>query len=137
MRHPPTDDSRCSLRFQQEQDVLRVWVEGVVESSQQARIAYWKEIVTEARRLDCRRLLVVDRKKGRTATPLELTQMAVHFRAEASHFDAIAVVESDPDFVPQLEHGEIVARMIGINLRIFADKRSAEHWLNYGWKEPD
>lgn len=136
MRRPTVDHVRSCLRFRQDEDLLRVWVDGGADS-QQVRVAYWQTIVDEARRLGCRRLLVMDRKKGRSATPLELAQLALMFRAEAVHFDAIAVVEPSAEFIPVLEHGEIAARMVGINLRVFGEARSAEHWLRYGWKAPD
>ena len=136
MRHPSAEHVRSCLHFHEEDGLLRVRVEGGADS-QQVRIAYWQEMVAEAKRVACRRLLVMDRKKGRSATPTELAELAMLFRAEAVHFDAIAVVEPNSDFIPVLEHGEIVARMVGINLRIFADVRSAEHWLHYGWKEAD
>ena len=136
MRRPSADHVRSCLRFRQEDDLLRVWVDGGADS-QQVRIAYWQEMVAEAKRLACRRLLVMDRKKGRSATPLELAELAMLFRAEAVHFDAIAVVEPNADFIPVLEHGEIAARMLGINLRIFADARTAQHWLDYGYQDAD
>lgn len=113
-----------------------VWVDGGAET-QEVRIAYWQAILAEAGRLKCRRLLVTDRKKGRSATPLELAQLAALFRVEASHFDAIAVLEPNPDFLPVLEHGEIAARLVGINLRVFAEESAADHWLRYGWKDAE
>jgi hypothetical protein len=75
---------------------------------------------------------VLDRKKGTPASPEELQVMARLFRADATDFDRIAVVEPITAFLPAMEHVEIQGRSAGINLRIFGDEASAERWLLFG-----
>jgi hypothetical protein len=119
------------LSITSEDDTLIVHVSGEIDA-QAIRIAYWREIVDTAIARNCRKLLVTDRKKGKPASPQELAEMAQIFSFDAEHFDRIAVIEPTPAFVPAVEHAEIFGRMAGINVRIFADTKSAEHWLHFG-----
>lgn len=114
-----------------EQDTLRVQVHGKFED-QAVRVAYLREAVALAKARGCRKLLLIDRKfKDSPASPEALGELARLFAAEAPHFDRIAVVEPTPAFVTALEHGEIAARSVGLNLRVFADSAAAERWLHY------
>ncbi len=112
-------------------DMLRVQVEGDVDA-QPVRLAYWREILSTAREHDCRKLLVIDRKKGRPATPEELGALAFAFRDLHAAFDRIAVVEPIAEFLTAIEHGEIHARSLGLNVRIFAEETEAERWARFG-----
>ncbi len=100
--------------------------------AQSVRMAYWREIFENARIRHCRKLLVIDRKKGTPASPEELASLAHAFVVEREYVDRIAVVEPTAEFVTSLQHGEIHARSLGINLRIFAESRSAIRWLRFG-----
>lgn len=110
---------------------LRVQVSGDIDA-QDVRIAYWREIVATARARSQRKLLVLDRKKGRPADPGELAEMAALFSADAVHVDRIALVEPTTAFLQAMEHAEIQGRSAGINLRIFGDEANAERWLLFG-----
>lgn len=114
-----------------EDDILKARVEGDVDA-QPVRLAYWGEIMRTGRERGCRRLLVIDRKKGKPATPTELAELAHAFRDQRDVFERIAVVEPTAEFMPAVEHGEIFARSLGINVRIFADVVSAERWVRFG-----
>lgn len=119
------------LSFAQSDGFLRVRVSGDIDA-QDVRIAYWREIVATARARGERKLLVLDRRKGRPANPDELAEMARLFRADAAHFDRIAVIEPTTAFLSAMEHAEIQGRSVGINVRIFGDEASAERWLLFG-----
>jgi hypothetical protein len=125
----PTPEYRLLLKT--EDDILIVQVSGEIDA-QHVRIAYWTEIVAIAHAHGCRKLLVTDRKKGRPASPAELAELAQLFTEEGESFERVAVVEPTPTFVPAIENAEIFARAAGINVRIFADTKSATHWLYYG-----
>lgn len=118
------------LEILRDDDILQVRVQGPMDA-QALRIAYWREIVELAKARGHRKLLVIDRKKTAPATPEELAELTRLFAHEARHFDRVAVVEITPAFVPAIEHAEIFARSVGINLRVFADRDTARRWLHY------
>lgn len=127
-------DGRYSLQVESHADHLRVQVLGDIDA-QAVRIAYWREIAALGRARGVRRLLVVDRRKGRPATPPELAELAHLFRDEGRHFDRVAVVEPTPAFLPAIEHAEIFGQAAGINVRVFGDEALALRWLRYGSPE--
>ncbi len=126
-----SDEHRYQLVFRPESDVLHVRVSGDIDA-QPVRIAYWTEIIATAERQGYRRLLVIDRKKRQPASPTELAELAAMFRDRLARFERVAVVEPTPAFLPAIEHGEIVARAMDLNVRIFADPQAAERWLHFG-----
>lgn len=130
---PPTTTAEPAYRLDctVDGDILKARVEGDVDA-QPVRVAYWREIVRTAHARQCRKLLVIDRKKGRPATPEELAELAHAFRDLADAFERIAVVEPTAEFMSAVEHGEILARSQGINVRIFADAATAERWIHFG-----
>lgn len=124
-------DGRYSLQVESRSDHLWVRVLGDVDA-QAVRIAYWREIAALGRARGMRRLLVVDRRKGRPASPPELAELAHLFRDDGRFFDSVALVEPTPAFLPAIEHAEIFGQDAGINVRVFGDERSALRWLRYG-----
>ncbi len=133
---PPSPDDRSPapayrLSIAIEGDLLRAQVSGEIDA-QEVRLAYWREIVETARAHQCRRLLVIDRKKTRPASPEELAALAQAFRAHRDDFERIGVFEPTAAFVPAVEHAEIHGRALGINVRIFSDPVEAERWVRFG-----
>lgn len=131
MRDETRTGPEYSLQFAERRGFLHVDVRCDVDS-QPVRIAYWKALVEEAHARGLRKMLIFDRVKENPATPQQLAEMAMLFRGEASNFDRIAVIERRPELLPAVEHGEILTRDLGINLRIFVDPAEAERWLRYG-----
>jgi len=130
---PPEVSDQAEYRLETvfEQDTLRVRVHGKFEH-QAVRVAYLREAVALAKSRGCRKLLLIDRKlKDSPASPEALGELARLFAPEAPYFDRIAVVEPTSAFVSALEHGEIAARSVGLNLRVFAEIEAAERWLHY------
>lgn len=128
---PSAEAPPYRLAFSGSGDILRVQVSGDIDA-QPVRIAYWREIVATARARGQRKLLVLDRKKGRPADPVELAEMAALFSPEAAHLDRIALVEPTTAFLQAMEHAEIQGRSVGLNLRLFGDETNAERWLLFG-----
>jgi hypothetical protein len=120
-----------ALQLVEHGDVLDVHVSGDVDA-QNVRIAYWQDIADSGKERGIRKLLVSDRKKGPPATPAELAELAVLFQHEARHFERVAVIEPTPEFLPAVEYAEIFGQGLGINVRIFSERREAERWLRYG-----
>lgn len=120
-----------ALHLVEHGEVLEVRVSGGVDA-QEVRIAYWQEIAELGKERGIRKLLVMDRKKGQPATPAELAELAVLFQHEARHFERVAVIEPTPEFLPAVEYAEIFGQGLGINVRIFSERREAERWLRYG-----
>ncbi|MGH8049557.1 MAG: hypothetical protein ACREPB_02745 [Arenimonas sp.] len=119
------------VAYRKQGDTLHFQVTGDIDS-QAIRIAYWQEIVAITKREGLRKLLVVDRKKHKPASPEELAQLAAMMQIHSSIADRIAVVEPTAKFVPAMEHAEIEGRELGINVRIFNRNEDAERWLMYG-----
>lgn len=126
-----SDESHYRLAFRPESDTLHAQVHGGIDA-QPVRIAYWTEIIATAERMGYRKLLVIDRRKGRPASPDELAELAALLRDRLVRFERVAVVEPTPAFVPAIEHGEILARAMDLNVRIFAEPQAAERWLHFG-----
>ncbi|KFN43656.1 hypothetical protein [Arenimonas oryziterrae] len=127
----PAPDRGYRLTFLLRDDILEVGVSGDIDA-QAIRIAYWQEIVAVAVARGCRKLLVTDRKKGKPARPEELAELARLLRSEREHFDRVAVIEPTPDFLPAIEHAEILGLEQGINVRVFGHYAQAASWLRYG-----
>lgn len=120
-----------SLRLVDAADFLQVEVFGDAVG-QATRIAYWQEILAEGKARGVRKLLVIDRKKGPPVNPSEVAEMVEVLRHEARWYDRVALFESTTEFLPAIEHGEILGQDRGINLRIFGNRAEAERWLRYG-----
>ena len=131
-----SDSPGYDLRLTPRGDHLQVNVSGDIDA-QAVRIAYWRQIAEEAKARGQRKLLVHDRRKRVPATPVELAELAQLLRDEAPHFDRVAVVEPTPEFLPAVEHAEILGQAEGINVRIFIDAAQAVRWLRYGSPDDD
>lgn len=112
-------------------EVAQVQVSGDIDS-QAIRIAYWQEIAAIARQRGFRKLLVIDRKKGRPASPDDLLELTRTLLAERELFDRVAVIEPTDAFLPAIEHAEIIGREHGINVRVFGSIAGADLWLRLG-----
>lgn len=128
---PSGPNSDFHVAYRKQGDTLHFQVSGDIDS-QAIRIAYWQEIVAITKREGLRKLLVIDRKKHKPASPEELAQLAAMMRIHSTIADRVAVVEPTAKFVSAMEHAEIEGREVGINVRIFNRVEDAERWLMYG-----
>lgn len=128
---PSDSNSDFQVAYRKQGDTLHFQVSGDIDS-QAVRIAYWQEIVAITKREGLRKLLVVDRKKHKPASPEELAQLAAMMQIHSTIADRVAVVEPTAKFVSAMEHAEIEGREAGINVRVFNRVEDAERWLMYG-----
>lgn len=131
MLMPSGSNADFHVAYRKQGDTLHFRVSGDIDS-QAVRIAYWQEIVAITKREGLRKLLVVDRKKHKPASPEELAQLAAMMQIHSTIADRVAVVEPTAKFVSAMEHAEIEGREAGINVRIFNRVEDAERWLMYG-----
>jgi ribosomal protein L16 Arg81 hydroxylase len=131
MLMPQSNHPDFHVAYRKQGDTLYFQVSGDIDS-QTIRIAYWQEIVAITKREGLRKLLVIDRKKNKPASPQELAQLAAMMQVHSTIADRIAVVEPTAKFVSAMEHAEIEGREAGINVRIFNRVEDAERWLMYG-----
>ena len=96
------------LTYRKRGDLLFFQVSGDVDS-QAVRIAYWQEIVAITKREGLRKLLVVDRKKHKPASPEQLAQLAGMMQIHSSIADRIAVVD---DFTVEAPKTKLFAQKI-------------------------
>jgi hypothetical protein len=122
------EDIKATLSIRSSGGVLRVRLMGETQTHT-ARLACWREIAAAARAADCHRLLLIDREYGTHVGVAELAELALLLRAEASHFERIAVVEPARGLRTTMSHGEHVARALGIPVRLFETERAAKAWL--------
>jgi hypothetical protein len=121
------DDSNA-LSLHMDGDILRARLAHSADT-QATRIACWREIAAAAHAADCRKILLIDRKRGSHIGGAELAQLALLLRTEASRFDRIAVVEPVRALRGTMGYGEAVARALGIPVRLFDDTQHAIAWL--------
>ena len=131
MLMPDSKHPEYQLSYRKRGDTLHFQVSGDIDS-QLIRIAYWQEIAAITRHHGVRKLLVIDRKKHKPATPVELAELAGIMHSHRDIVDRVAVVEPTPEFVPAIEHAEIEGLEKGINVRVFGNVQDAERWLMYG-----
>lgn len=127
-RSSPSDTADHALSLRINGDILRARLASGADSHS-ARIACWREIVAAAHAADCRKILLIDRKRGSHVGATELAQLAMILRTDASHFDRIAVVEPASALRTTMGYGETVARALGIPVRLFDDAQHAMKWL--------
>lgn len=119
------------LRFDQRDGYLRAEVDGEEDSLAITR-AYWQALADECERRGTRRLLVVDRLRGKPPSAEELVDLVHALRESVLVHMRIAMYEPDPAQLPRLQYAELEAFDVGGNFRIFTSEREAEVWLRYG-----
>lgn len=124
-------DPPFRLRFEQRNGYLRAEVDGEEDSLAITR-AYWQALADECERRGTRRLLVVDRLRGKPPSAEELVGL-VHVLSSTVLVDMrIAMYEPEPAELRRLQHSELEAFDVGATFRIFTSEREAEVWLRYG-----
>jgi hypothetical protein len=133
---PKAAESSYELSFAAKQQILIVNVKGEI-NDQTARFECWGRIAEHARNSGLRRLMVIDRRQSRPATPEEISELTQFCYGQDMYYDRLALVVSLSVFLPAIEHVEIQAQSIGLNIRVFPDEGSAERWLLFGSAESD
>ena len=112
-------------------DYLRVEIAGH-RSSVEAGITAWRGIGQLAKEHEVKHLLVVSRVSGPLPTADE--QRVILRSLLGWGFEGVrtAFVVSDSQSIADLEHGEMEARELGQESRVFGSEKQAEVWLRYG-----
>lgn len=128
---PLPDPGPHIVRSDSRGDYLRVEIAGH-RGDFESGIAVWRAIgeLTRARR--AKRLLVVSKLTGPLPTAEE--QRTLMRSLIDSGFEGVrtALVVSDSRRLADLEHGEMEARELGQESRVFSSEKQAEVWLHYG-----
>jgi hypothetical protein len=127
MAHP----APYRIDFRREGNLLRAHVTGV-NGSLETTLAYWGELAGEVRRRPPRTLLVVDDMDGDPPPPEQIAQFVRAMVGMGFEGVRVAYVEAHAHQVADVEHGEIIARELGFDARVFDDERRARIWLEYG-----
>ena len=119
------------IDYRREGGVLRAHVTGV-NGNIDTTVAYWSELAGEVRRLPPRALLVVDDMEGEPPPPEQIAQFVQAMVGMGFEGIRVAYVEAHAHPVANVEHGEIIARELGFDARVFDNESRARIWLNYG-----
>ncbi|UXI68130.1 hypothetical protein [Tahibacter amnicola] len=117
-------------------DYLRVVMSGV-RSTVEASIEAWREIGRQVQAHGARRVLVVSKLSGPLPTPAQ--QLQILHALIGAGFEGVrtAFVLDDVVNVVALEFGEIIARELGQESRVFGSESVAELWLRHGEASSD
>jgi hypothetical protein len=119
------------IQATQRDSYLRVEITGE-RSTIEASIAGWREVGRLVREYGTTRVLVVSLLSGPIPSPEE--QRLVMQSLVGCGFEGVrtAFVLQDSRHVAELEHGEMKARELGQESRVFGSEAVAEVWLRYG-----
>ncbi|MEO5962873.1 MAG: hypothetical protein ABIO75_05710 [Thermomonas sp.] len=126
-------NSPASFRidYQRHGSLLRAHVTGV-NGTLEITLAYWMALADEVRRDPPRNLLVVDDMEGDPPPPEQLAQFVQAMVGQGFEGVRVAYVEAHTDQIPEVEHGEILAREQGFDVRVFGNEATAALWLRHG-----
>ena len=110
---------------------LRAHVTGWVDTYE-ATLAFFRKIAVELRKVDVRRVLIVDETRGVVPTPDELERLALALKGEGFDGKRNAYVDVAATAIARIEAGEIRARAHGYRFRVFDNEHLARIWLRYG-----
>lgn len=119
------------IDYRREAGLLRAHVTGT-NGSLETTLAYWNELAGEVRRQPPRALLVVDDMEGDPPPPEQMAQFVQAMVGQGFEGVRVAYVEAHANQIPEVEVGEILAREIGFDARVFGDEDAALLWLRYG-----
>lgn len=126
-------DAASSFRigYRREGGLLRAHVTGT-NGSLETTLAYWSELAGEVRREPPRALLVVDDMEGDPPPPEQIAQFVQAMVGQGFEGVRVAYVEAHANQIPEVEVGEILAREVGFDARVFGNEDAARIWLRYG-----
>lgn len=124
-------DVAFKVESEPRRDYLRVTLSGA-RSTMDASIAMWREVGRQVAACGARRALVVSKLSGPLPTPED--QQKIITALTSSGFEGVrtAFVLQDAMHVAALEYGEIYARDLGQETRVFGSEALAEVWLRHG-----
>lgn len=120
-----------SIDYHRNGSLLRAHVTGV-NGTLETTLAYWMSLAEEVRRERPRSLLVVDDMDGDPPSPEQLAQFVQAMIGLGFEGVRVAYVEAHAQQIPEVEHGEILAREQGFDARVFGNESDAALWLRHG-----
>ena len=120
-----------SIDYHRQGSLLRAHVTGV-NGTLETTMAYWMSMAEEVRREPPRSLLVVDDMEGDPPPPEQLAQFVQAMVGLGFEGVRVAYVEAHAQQIPEVEHGEILAREQGFDARVFGNETDAALWLRHG-----
>jgi hypothetical protein len=123
--------SAFSIEYHRQGSLLRAHVTGV-NGTLETTMAYWMSMAEEVRRERPRSLLVVDDMEGEPPPPEQLAQFVQAMVGLGFEGVRVAYVEAHAQQIPEVEHGEILAREQGFDARVFGNETDAVLWLRHG-----
>ena len=131
MTAPQIPNTLCHVESEPQRGYLRVTVTGM-RTTMEASIAVWREIGRQIAAHAARRALIVSKLSGPMPTPEEQYRIMQALVGQGFEGVRTAFVLEDSVRVAALEHGEIAARELGQETRVFGSEALAEVWLRHG-----
>ncbi len=120
-----------SIDYHRQGSLLRAHVTGI-NGTLETTLAYWMALAEEIRRDRPRNLLVVDDMEGDPPPPEQLAEFVQAMVGLGFEGVRVAYVEAHAQQIPEVEHGEILAREQGFDARVFGNETDAALWLRHG-----
>lgn len=120
-----------SIDYHRQGSLLRARVTGI-NGTLETTLAYWMALAEEIRRDRPRNLLVVDDMEGDPPPPEQLAEFVQAMVGLGFEGVRVAYVEAHAQQIPEVEHGEILAREQGFDARVFGNEPDAALWLRHG-----
>ena len=127
--HAP--DPPFRIEYQRDGGLLRAHVTGV-NGTLETTLDYWTALAAEVRRVAPAALLVVDDMEGEPPPPEQLELFVNAMVGMGFEGIRVAYVEAHAHQIADIEHGEIIARELGFDARVFDNESRARIWLEYG-----
>jgi len=128
---PPQPGAPYVVEAEPRSDYLRIVIRGV-RSSEAVSIAGWREVARHVREHGASRVLVVSELEGPLPTPDQQRRIMLALVGWGFERVRTAFVLADALNVASLEHGEMQARELGQESRVFGSEALAEVWLRHG-----
>ena len=128
-----TAPTSFNIDYHRQGSLLRAHVTGV-NGTLETTLAYWMALAEEVRRDRPRNLLVVDDMAGDPPPPEQLQQFVQAMLGLGFEGVRVAYVEAHAQQIPEVEHGEILAREQGFDVRVFGSESEASLWLRHGMR---
>jgi hypothetical protein len=127
----PASDLAYAVHVEERRDYLRIVVSGV-RTTLEAALAGWGEIARQVRAHRPRKVLIVSKLGGPMPSPEEQRLTLASLVGKGFEGVRTAFVLEDSVHVAALEHGEMYARELGQESRVFGSEALAEIWLRHG-----
>ena len=130
----PSTGAKYTLDFRFEGGCLTAEAGGRVATLEEA-IAFFRDIAAELRKTGAKSLLIIDGSDGIVPDAHEFEILATSLAGAGFEGVRTAFVDADTNAIERIEVGEIIARGLGYQFRVFNSEALANLWLRYGRDE--